>query len=330
MEAKGIDLTKCNNCRAWVRYRYGRVYEGTGRIEKATEGGEAWMRFVADEDGELVTMWEDGKICEHIMDFEIVPRDPETYRDWQVGDVIGCLDEDGDMDIIADHLCRVIFRSGELVAIAENYSAEEADINGCYTCSQLFREGWRLVLTDIEQQIIEERKKAEWEPQDGDVCYAENIDGYCTPFIYRHTGLNRTAFYAAFDKWGNVLIYHGNAMSKETMKMLRPATEEERQRLFDAIAKEGRRWNAEKKVVEDIPKPYEFRKGEPVLVRSDRTHCWQLRAISLSVYGNPPKVEVTDGCDEWIYWIDKDEVIPYNERTMHLLGTTEDYKEEQL
>ena len=110
--------------------------------------------------------------------------------------------------------------------------------------------------------------------------------------------------------------------------MLRPATEEERQRLFDAIAKEGKRWNAEKKVVEDIPKPYEFKKGEPVLVRSDRTHCWQLRAISLSVYGNPPKVEVTDGCDEWIYWIDRDEVVPYNERTMHLLGTNEDYEEE--
>ena len=314
-----IDLTKCNNCQAWVRYRYGRD-EGTGRIEKVTEGGEVWMRFVTDEDGELITMWEDGKICEHIMDFEIVPRDPETYRDWQVGDRAR-----NPRDNWSDSAHKeIIFRSGELVICKDG----NGDISGGYTCGQLHRLGWRLVLTDIERQIIEERKKAEWEPQDGDVCYAENIDGYCTPFIYRHTGLNRTAFYAAFDKWGNVLIYHGNAISKETMKMLRPATEEERQRLFDAIAKEGKRWNAEKKVVEDIPKPYEFKKGEPVLVRSDRTHCWQLRAISLSVYGNPPKVEVTDGCDEWIYWIDRDEVVPYNERTMHLLGTNEDYEEE--
>lgn len=167
MEMKGVDLTRCSNCRAWVRYRYNRVYEDTGRIEKVTEEGEVWMRFVADKDGELVTMWEDGKICEHIMDFEIIPRDPETYRDWQVGDVIYSLDDEGNTVSGEDEMCRVIFRSGELVAIAENYSAEEADINGCYTCSQLFREGWRLVLTDIEQQIIEERKKAEWEPQDG-------------------------------------------------------------------------------------------------------------------------------------------------------------------
>ena len=120
----------------------------------------------------------------------------------------------------------------------------------------------------------------------------------------------------------------GGLLHNLAMNIVRPATDEEKQRLFDAMAKKGMRWNAEKKVVEDIPKPYEFRKGEPVLVRSDRTHCWQLRAISLSVYGNPPKVEVTDGCDEWIYWIDKYEVIPYNERTMHLLGTNDDYREE--
>ena len=211
------------------------------------------------------------------------------------------------------------------MAIAENYSAEEADINGCYTCSQLFREGWRLVLTDIEQQIIEERKKAEWEPQDGDVCYAENIDGYCTPFIYRHTGLNRTAFYAAFDKWGNVLIYHGNAISKETMKMLRPATEEERQRLFDAIAKEGRRWNAEKKVVEDIPKPYEFRKGEPVLVRSELTDRWYI-AVYQGKSDSPDRPYlISDGT---MSDFEVSCIIPYNEKTMHLLGTAEDYREE--
>lgn len=336
MEMKDIDLTKCNNCRAWVRYRYDRVYEGTGRIEKVTEeGGEVWMRFVSDEDGELITMWENGKICEHIMDFEIVPRDSETYRDWQVGDVIYSLDDEGNTVSGEDEMCRVIFRSGELVAIAENYSAEEADINGCYTCSQLFREGWRLVLTDIEQKIIEEKKK--YEPQDGDVCYVETRSDHKSIFIYKKSKSKKTSYYVSYGR--NVYererllsIAKPDVLCMVTddcsITFLRPAKDEEQQKLFDAMAKQGKRWNAEKKVVEDIPKPYEFKKGEPVLVRAVRTHRWQLRAISLSVYGNPPKVEVTDGCDEWIYWIDKDEVIPYNEMTMHLLGTTEDYKEE--
>ena len=163
----------------------------------------------------------------NVSDPEIVPRDPETYKGWQVGDIVRRTRLE---------TLEVIFRSGELVVL----KSEEGPASSNYTCDELFKSDYRLVLTDIERQIIEERKAA------------ENIQKSPVP---------------------------------------------------------------------------EFRKGEPVLVRSDRTHCWQLRAISLSVYGNPPKVEVTDGCDEWIYWIDKDEVIPYNEKTMHLLGTAEDYKE---
>ena len=177
-------------------------------------------------------------------------------------------------------------------------------------------------MTDIEQQIIEEKKK--YEPQDGDICYAESRDGYCTPFIYRHTGLNRTAFYAAFDKWGNVLIYHGNAMSKETMKMLRPATEDEKQKLFDAMAKKGRRWNAEKKVVEDIPKPYEFKKGEPVLTRNDFNSVWKIAVYQGRSKDSDKPYLVFDGL---ISSFSASDCLPYNERTMHLLGTAEDYKE---
>ena len=34
----------------------------------------------------------------------------------------------------------------------------------------------------------------------------------------------------------------------------RPATEAEKQRLFDALAKQGKRWNAGKKQIEDLPR----------------------------------------------------------------------------
>ena len=307
METKGIDLSKCNNL------RYEAKIDGTtetGRIV-AKEGKSVFLR---NENGYNVAFLTSNGLKDMFANsveyFEIIPRDPETYMDWQVGDAIKN----------PDAVCytgRVIFVSGDFVAIETDNRCV------CYTRDELFNEGYRLVLTDIENQIIGERKKAEWEPQDGDVCYAENRDGYCTPFIYRHTGLNRTAFYAAFDKWGNVLIYHGNAISKATMKMLRPATEEERQRLFDAMAKEGKRWNAERKVVEDIPKPYEFKKGEPVLVRDDKRKVWVIRSFLTS---NPdlPIYEAMDGIfmEQWKY------CLPYNERTMHLLGTTEDYKEQ--
>ena len=35
---------------------------------------------------------------------------------------------------------------------------------------------------------------------------------------------------------------------------MRPATEAEKLRLFDALAKKGKRWNAEKKCIEDLPR----------------------------------------------------------------------------
>ena len=323
METKGIDLRKCNN----LRYRakvdgnndYGRIC-----VENA-DTGLAFLR--SDLENGYVATWHcdaptiEGICGRKVTDFEIVPRDPETYRDWQVGDKV-CENEH------RNACSEVIFRSGELVVFKDwNNRASNP-----MTCSEAFtRFGMRLVLTDIEQQIIGE--KQEYEPQDGDVVYAKvSHNDNDAIFIYKKAMENRIYGYAGYNiRFDKMVDTHGFAYITPNiigdLTEYRPSTDEEKQMLFDAMAKEGKRWNAEKKVVEDIPRSHEFKKGEPVLVRSDRTHCWQLRVISLSVYGNPPKVEVTDGCDEWIYWIDKDEVIPYNERTMHLLGTTEDYKE---
>ncbi len=55
----------------------------------------------------------------------------------------------------------------------------------------------------------------------------------------------------------------------------RYATEEEKQELLDALAKEGKRWNEEKLCIEDIPKR-KFKKGDKVRIKhgvSSKTHC---------------------------------------------------------
>ena len=168
-----------------------------------------------------------------ITDFEIVPRDPETYKDWQIGDVICNLGDEWYIVNGENETCRVIFRSGELVVRAGNCSDEEAEALGPYTCSQLFREGWRLVLSDVEKEILE------------------------------------------------------------------------------------------RKVVEDTPKPYEFKKGNLVLTRNDRSAEWKLRVFEGRVDGSDRQFKASvDGC-LYIY----QHCIPYNEETMHLLGMTDDYEE---
>ena len=51
----------------------------------------------------------------------------------------------------------------------------------------------------------------------------------------------------------------------------RPATKAEKQRLFDALAKEGKRWNAEKKGIEDLPRWRAEKGGLYYIVNNDFT-----------------------------------------------------------
>ena len=292
-------MTKCNNCRFKAKID-GIVTTG---IVSAKDGLNA---FLKNEQGYNVGCLTGAGLVDSdnrpITDFEIVPRDPEKYTDWQVGDVIcGCNGKN-----------EIIFRSGEVVCFKHS-NGRASEI---YTCRELFERGYRLVLTDIEQQIIEERKKQEWTPQDGDICYAETKSG-TQKFIIIHNHIDWSLAYGVCsDKWRleeDILWAYST---------IRPATEDEKQQLFDALAKEGKRWNAEKKVVEDIPKPYEFRKGEPVLVRNDSIP-WACRVYVETENGFYATTSM--GTDRAFYR----HCIPYNEKTEHLLGTNDDYEEEQ-
>ena len=317
-----IDLTKCNN----LRYRakvdgkndYGRIC-----VENA-DSGLAFLR--SDREGGYVAVWHcddptiQGISGSMVSDFEIVPRDPETYRDWQVGDRVK------NPDAVC-YIGRVIFVSGDFVAIETDGHCV------CYTREELFNDGYRLVLTDIEQKIIEQKiieEKKKYEPQDGDVCFVRTAAGNCFIFIKReHKPDEEIHSYACFDTnlWSLCPAKVSCVCDRQSIRELRLATEDEKQKLFDAMAKQGKRWDAEKKVVEDIPKPYEFKKGEPVLVRDGDKEIWRLRVYIGSIEDSKyttylVKSEVIDSKYRYC--------IPYNERTMHLLGTMEDYKEEQL
>lgn len=246
-------------------------------------------------------------------DFEIVPRDPETYKDWQMGDKVHY--PNGDNDI-------VIFRSGELVVLTDNFTEENRDVTAVNTCFQLFdRRGGRLILTDIEQQIIEEKRKQEYEPQGGDiVAWKAQEDEYRSAIsIYRKK--NR-AYFTLFVDGMTGGLFHNLAMN-----IVRPATDEEKQRLFDAMAKKGMRWNAEKNVVEDIPKEsepekHDFKKFDPVLVRDGDDDQWEVQVFGR--YGGEDEVFPYFIIDGPGYY----QCIPLNEKTERLIYTNDDSKEE--
>lgn len=93
----------------------------------------------------------------------------------------------------------------------------------------------------------------------------------------------------------------------------RIATEVEKQRLFDALKKDGKRWNADKKCIEDIKKEYQFKPFDRVLVRDSDIDVWQ---ANLFGFVDNRKAAIYR-CVSY-YWA---QCIPY-EGNEELLGTT--------
>ena len=111
--------------------------------------------------------------------------------------------------------------------------------------------------TRIEQQngfLVVTFEPKRYEPKDGDV-YVTNDDGIGIYNSNRKHPEGVIPCYLGLTKEGVLNIwteqYTWGFGREDTM---RPATEEEKQRLFDALAKKGKRWNAEEKRIEDLPR----------------------------------------------------------------------------
>ena len=109
------------------------------------------------------------------------------------------------------------------------------------------------ISTNIKDGTIEvEVELKEWKPRDGDICFVESVDGYKTTFIFK-SGAYRTSYYVSDccispDEIGDMVV------SDYGIKVLRSATDSEKQLLFDALDNEGKMWDAERKQVVDLPK----------------------------------------------------------------------------
>ena len=130
-----------------------------------------------------------------------------------------------------------------------------------------------------------EVEKTQLEFKDGDIvttdaipslCYSKctfilkgdlNIDENCAnSYVFYNINNN----YVDFD----VLDTHIKDRS------IRPATDEEKIKLFDALTIKGKYWNAEKKVVEDIKTEYQFKPFDKVLVRDSYNDMWRANLFS--------------------------------------------------
>lgn len=188
---------------------------------------------------------------------------------------------------------------------------------------------WRK-MTDLETKIYMESLEREYggklnlitlniekqpEFKDGDiVCMMDRFDNYRFIFIYRNEDDENFYYHAHITRNGFVNLGENEYLSKPRNYSVHLATDLEKQQLFDALAKKGKAWDAEKKQIVDIKKELQFKPFEKVLVRDSYNDMWRASFFS--------HIKEDDGryvttCCTWKF------CIPYigNES---LVGTTKD------
>ena len=289
-------------------------------------GGEGYL----DKNGKL---YDDG---------ECVVFPSKEMRDWgkfswKKGDVL--VNKDGDVHIIFERFVDDTYCSfvGKYYLWKENNDTEHFYKNERLLTSDFQKAGKDAAQTYIS--TIEERlggklnretleiEKTQPEFKDGDIVFMKGIkselfancifilkgeykDGDERAFYY--------AFYNADDKfteaeYGNTKVHYS----------LRSATDSEKQQLFDALAKKGKTWDAEKKEVVGLKPKVEFKPFDKVLCRNSKDDTWEADFFARLTR---KEIDYTQSgkylCvgDLWMY------CIPYNEETAHLLGTTDEWK----
>ena len=162
-------------------------------------------------------------------------------------------------------------------------------------------------------------ENAQPEFKDGDILsIQEDEEYYHTILIFK----GGTDVYVYFDYFHRVLTY-GTKIDENEKSISHLATVSEKQQLFDALAKEGKAWDAEKKLIVDLKPKCEFKPFDKVLCRNSKDDTWEADFFARLTR---KEIDYTQSgkylCvgDLWMY------CIPYNEETAHLLGTTDEWK----
>lgn len=160
-----------------------------------------------------------------------------------------------------------------------------------------------------------EIEKGQPEFKDGDIVVAEE-DNYYDKVIFIAAIKDAIVSKALINvRYEDYEVYY-NEYRFGRNRSLRLATDSEKQQLFDALAKEGKRWDIEKKQIVDLklkwtPKPF-----DKVVVRCGKADKWSIDFFSYKVSNG----YICTG-DAWFGYC-----LPYNEETAHLLGTTDDWE----
>lgn len=151
--------------------------------------------------------------------------------------------------------------------------------------------------------------------KNGDIAFAEYGNRQNVFIVSGKTDLSEGYnSFISLDLSGLTLnIGYRTSFFKKGFCKLRLATDSEKQQLFDALAKEGKAWDANKKEVVDLKPKVEFKPFDKVVVRDKEDLVW-----FADLFSHIDKENNRFAC-VGNFW---NVCLPYNEETAKLIGTT--------
>lgn len=199
------------------------------------------------------------------------------------------------------HISRLDTQNTQNYHIEDNKEVAQTYIN---TIEERLGGKFNLETLEIEKQP---------EFKDGDIVVYGKSVAICRK-IYKNT----LYFYVSIDETFG-LLFDDNRVAEE----YRLATEEEKLQLFEALAKEGKAWDAEKKAIVDLKPKCEFKPFDRCIwkIRNCEGSIWQASFVSyVDEYGATPMGMSID--EDLVNLI----ILPYNDQTKLLVGTTDEWK----
>ena len=192
--------------------------------------------------------------------------------------------------------------------VTEEFTIETEDAAQTYISAIEERLGGKLNLKtlEIEKQL---------EFKDGDIlsCDEDSYTRHTTLILHKDENITESIVSLIRHKE----LVENVPINNFLLSRLYYAREDEKKELFDALAKEGKAWDSEKKKVVNLkPKFDELKPFDKVVVRCSEADRWSIDFFSHKVHNG----YICTG-DAWFGYC-----LPYNEETSHLLGTTDEWK----
>lgn len=160
--------------------------------------------------------------------------------------------------------------------------------------------------------------------KDGDVLYVETKNNNNFIFINKNRA-SKTYKYVSLMNRVKLSFERTECCYCEHIKILRFATESEKQKLIEALkaSKEPEAKEYLKRFFDIVLKQeYEFKPFDKVLARDSKSNEWKIDIFrEFTADGGSEGYRYNCFYDNWNY------CIPYNDQTKHLLGTTDNWEE---